>query len=179
MKNKRFVALALALLIGGSLGIAAADQGFIDSTSAAWTDRAQVAATATAGTWKTTTASTCIAYGTNGAPIAGCTVLNTSRYEGWGAPGTQTRNYYLSFGVPSGTRTVSFDIDLSALPGNGSSWSWGTSKVLRSNHNQFTPRDGWTCAEFPRLRGTGADWQTQTIYFQVAESDDGSATMCS
>ena len=177
MKPARFVALALALLVGGSLGVAAADHGVVESTSAAWSDRAHVAATVTAGTWKTTTSSTCLAYGPNGQTLAGCTVLGTSRYDGWGEPGKQTRNYYLNFSLPPGTSTYSFDVDLTTVAGTGS-WSWKTAKVVRDGA-QFTPRGGWTCAELPRVRGTGPSWYTQTIYFQVVESDNGSATMCS
>jgi hypothetical protein len=178
MKLKRFSVLVLALLIGGTLGVAAADQGVVDSTSAAWSDRAQTTAIATAGTWKTTTTSACTAYGANGAPIAGCTVLSSSRYDGWGLLGTQTRNYYLNFGLPTGTRTFSFDVDLTSVAGNGSSsWSWKTSRVLAGGH--FTARDGWTCAELPRVRGNSPAWSTNTIYFQVTEGNYGLPAMCS
>lgn len=178
MKNKRFAALAIALLIGGGLGAAAADQG-LERTSASWTDQGQVAAAVTAGTWTTTTASTCLAYGDNGQVLAGCSVLNSSSYEGWGVAGTQTRNYYLKFDVPKGTRQISFDVDLSTVQGNGSSWSWTTAKVLYNRHQQFQARDGWTCAELPRVRATGVEWQTQQIFFQIAENDPSASAMCS
>lgn len=176
MKNKRFAALAIALLIGGGVGAAAADQG-LEHTSAAWTDQGQVAAAVTAGTWTTTTASTCVAYGDNRVQLAGCRLIDTSYYEVWGEPGKQIRNYYLNFDVPSGTRWVSFDVDLSTVQGNGSSWSWTTSKVLSGA--QFTSRDGWTCAQLPRARGTGLEWQTHSIYFQVTENDPSASAMCS
>lgn len=176
MKRGRFGALALTLLIGGTMGIAAAGQGTLDTTTAAWTDRTRVAAVVTAGTWPTTTASTCIAYGQTGKMIPGCVVSGIT-YQGWGTAGAQTRNYYINFQTPSDTRSVSFDVDLNTAVGNASSWSWKTAGVLSGA--QFTPRDGWTCAQLPRVRGTGADWQTATVYFQVAERIAGAAAVCS
>ncbi|WP_033105000.1 hypothetical protein [Microbacterium profundi] len=176
MKNKRFVALAIALLIGGGLGAAAADQG-LERTSASWTDQGQVAAAVTAGTWTTTTASTCVAYGDNREQLAGCRVVDTSYYFGWVDSGKHFRNYYLNFDVPSGTRWVSFDVDLSTLQGNESTWSWTSSKVLSGA--QFTSRDGWNCSQLPRARGTGLEWQTHSIYFKVVENDPSASAMCS
>ncbi|WP_460795000.1 hypothetical protein [Microbacterium sp. GXF0217] len=177
MRTGRGITWSLALLIGGALGIVAAGQGFIGTTSAAWSDQVNVTATATAGTWQTpTTGSTCIAYGQNGAALAGCKVSRID-YFGWGPSGNQTRNYYLSFATPLGTRSVSFDVDLTGATGNGGSWSWERAGVLAGA--QFSARDGWNCGQLPRVRGTGADWQTTTVFFQVVEKRNSAGMLCS
>lgn len=177
MKHMRFVAFALALLIGGGLGMAAADQGFVENTSAAWTDQTQVSAIVTAGAWQTTSKNTCIAYGFDGEQLAGCEVASIT-FDVWGTAGNQVRNYYLNFNVdPSKVRRVSFDVDLSTATGTKTSWSWEKAGV-RSGA-QFTPRDGWSCADFPRVRGTGVDWQRPGIFFVVDENSTGQSTMCS
>lgn len=172
MKRGRVAALALitALMLGGTAGFASGGQVLIETTSAAWSDRADVAATVTAGTWSSTTTSTCTAYGQNGAPLQNCSVTQI-RYQGWGEPGQQIRNYYLSFAVPGDTRSVSFDVDLSTAEGDATSWSWQNAGLVAGGH--VLPKAGWTCDQFPRLVGTGADWQTATMFFQVTESRAG------
>ncbi len=97
--------------------------------------------------------------------LSGCTVRGIS-FETWGEPGSQVRNYYVAFTVPAGTRSVSFDVDLRAATGQDTSWEWSGAHVVAGG--QFTPQQGWTCSDLPRVRGDGADWQSP-IYFQVAE----------
>lgn len=176
MRGPRLLAVALALLIGGTLGIVAAGHGPLESTSAAWADRTSVSAVVKAGTWSKPPVSTCVAYGPNGKALTGCVVSGIT-YNNWGTPGAQTRNYYINFQTPQGTRSVSFDVDLTTATGNASSWSWSTASVLSGA--QFTPRDGWNCSQLPRLRGTGVDWQTTTIYFQAVERLGSTPPMCS
>ncbi|MCK3769092.1 SipW-dependent-type signal peptide-containing protein [Microbacterium aerolatum] len=174
MRRGRFAALALALALA-IVGIAgfAPGGGLIEGTSAAWTDRTSTSAVVTSGTWSTAATNTCTAYGYDGRALTGCTVSGIT-YSGWGEPGKQTRNYYVNFQTPAGTRSVSFDVDLSTATGSGGSWTWKNAKVLPGA--QFTARGGWTCAQLPRVIGTGADWQVPSVYFQVAES--GSSTTC-
>lgn len=169
------IALLLAILVGGTAAVTVSGQGLVESTSAAWSDRTHAAAAVTAGKWSTTTANTCTAYGYDGRALSGCAVTSIT-YDGWGTPGAQTRNYYVNFQTPSGARSVTFDVDLSTATDKGGSWSWKSAKVVSGA--QFTARDGWTCAQLPRVRGTGADWQVAAIYFQVAESG-GAPTACS
>lgn len=179
MRLRRIGAFALALLIGSTVGMVAADQGFVESTSAAWTDRAAVAAPVTAGTWQTTKPNTCIAYAENGRVMPGCTV-DSITFDGWGEPGKQSRNYYVNFinVDPYLTHRVSFDVDLTTAKGAGTSWSWKHASV-RADGGQFTPRDGWTCAELPQARGMGKAWERLKIWFVVDESPTGAPTMCS
>lgn len=175
MRYGRIAALALALLTGGAMGMAAAGLGPVETTSAAWTDNTYASAVVTAGTWPTTTGNSCTAIGLDGRTLTGCAVTGI-RYDGWGSPGSQTRNYYINFRTPLGTRAVSFDVDLTTATGSGSSWSWEKAGVLTGA--QFMGRGGWSCAQLPRLSGTGADWQTLTIYFQVAENRTGTSSVC-
>jgi hypothetical protein len=158
------VTVALAVLLGG------AAQGVVQPTSAAWTDRTAASAVVTAGRWQTTPTSSCVAYGWNGAVLPGCT-LSGITYDEWGVFGQRARNYYASFSVPSGTRSVSFDIDLSTATGKGTAWAWDRTRLVPGG--QFTPKSGWTCTELPRVRGTGADWQNP-IFFQIVERPAGS-----
>lgn len=169
------LALALALAIGGVAGTASATPSGIETTSAAWADRTNASVQVAAGTWST---NTCTAYGNDGKRLATCTVTGIT-YFGWGDAGKQTRNYYIQVQAPTGARTVTFDVDLTTATGNGNggSWSWKKAKVLSGG--QFAPRDGWTCGEFPRVRGTGMDWLATTIYFTVSEHPAGSPTRCS
>lgn len=177
MKHMRLIAFVLVILIGGSVGIAAADRRIVETTSATWTDQAQVAALATAGTWQVASENTCIAYGFNGQQLDHCAVTSIT-FNGWGEPGKQTRNYYVNFDVDPGVvRRVSFDVDLSTATGQETPWSWKNAGVLPDG-GQFTSRDAWTCAELPRVRGTGADWQRPGIWFVVAENAAGSSRMC-
>ncbi|MGO3485016.1 MAG: hypothetical protein ACTINV_13080, partial [Cellulosimicrobium funkei] len=146
----------------------------VEPTTAAWTDQARAAAPVTAGRWQTTTAGTCVARGEGRTVLSGCTVRSIS-FETWGEPGSQVRNYYVAFTVPAGTRSVSFDVDLRAATGQETSWRWSGARVVAGG--QFTPQQGWTCADLPRVRGEGADWQNP-IYFQVAEQGGGGASAC-
>ncbi|KAJ8144401.1 hypothetical protein OY671_002505 [Metschnikowia pulcherrima] len=146
----------------------------VEPTTAAWTDQARAAAPVTAGRWQTTTAGTCVARGEGRTVLSGCTVRSIS-FETWGEPGSQVRNYYVAFTVPAGTRSVSFDVDLRAATGQETSWRWSGARVVAGG--QFTPQQGWTCADSPRVRGEGADWQNP-IYFQVAEQGGGGASAC-
>lgn len=176
MKRGRLAALAVisTLMLGGFAGVASGGQAPMETTSAAWSDRAYTTATVTSGTWSSATTNTCTAFGQNGAPLQGCSVTEI-RYQGWGDAGQQIRNYYLSFGVPRGTRSVSFDVDLSTAKGESIPWSWQNAGLVAGG--QVVPKAGWTCGQLPRLVGTGLDWQTATIFFQVAESRAG-ATGC-
>lgn len=178
MTRRARAVCAFLALAGGVLGIAAG-QGLGETTTAAWTDQTLASATVTAGSWEVATptpANSCTAYDFNGKAIEGCSV-NRIEYYGWGTAGSQTRNYYIYLDVPSGTRSVTFDVDLSTATGNGTTWSWTNAGVVSGA--QFTARDGWTCGALPRVQGTGADWHTSTIYFQVAEDRTASTTMCS
>ncbi|MEJ1920881.1 hypothetical protein [Microbacterium sp. KHB019] len=168
------LALVAALMFGAGTVAAPGGLSLFDDTSAAWVDHTHASAVITAGTWTSTTTNGCTAYGQDGKVLPGCAVSGIT-YLGWGEAGKQTRNYYINFQTPSGTRSVAFDVDLNTATGKGTSWSWKNASVLAGA--QFTPRDGWTCGQLPRVRGTGADWQVTTIFFQVAEA--GTASRCS
>jgi hypothetical protein len=130
----------------------------------------------TAGMWEVPTGESCVAYGFEGNELEGCTVDNI-RYDGWGEPGTRVRNYYVTFAAPDGTRSVSFDIDLSTATGpEQPGWSWEDAGVVSGA--QATPDEGWTCDELPAARARGNDWQVPTIYFQVVESRKEASTLC-
>lgn len=178
MKHLRLIACVLAVLIGGSVGIAAADRGIIETTSATWTDQVQAGAAVKAGTWQVATENTCIAYGMGGEQLDEC-AIDSITFVGWGEPGKQVRNYYVNFDVDPGVvRRVSFDVDLSTATGQETSWSWKNAGVVAGGA-QFTPRDAWTCAELPRVRGNGVDWQRPTIWLVVEENVTGSPRLCS
>ncbi|GEK86841.1 hypothetical protein [Microbacterium aerolatum] len=176
MRRGRFSALAaaLALLLVGTIGAASGGRGPVEQTSAAWTDTTHAAAAVTSGTWVVAPTNACTAYGNDGRVLTGCTVTSIT-FTGWGSPGNQIRNYYINLQTPAGARSVAFDVDLSTATGSGRTWSWKNARIPAGA--QFTARDGWTCGELPRVRGTGADWQTIAIYFQVAEAG-GASTVC-
>ena len=174
MSGRRGVLSLLLALATVATSWWGASQSVVEPTTAAWTDRTDVSATVAAGTWRTTTAGSCVAYGVDHVALDGCRVGAIS-FEGWGDAGSQVRNYYLSFAVPAGTRAVSFDVDLRTGTGIQSPWSWDGAHVLTGG--QFTPREGWTCSELPRVRGNGADWQNP-LYFQVAERAAGGSSAC-
>lgn len=172
--GRRTLSLLLAVLTLVTASWWGVAHAAVEPTTAAWTDQARAAAPVTAGRWQTTTAGTCVARGEGRTVLSGCTVRSIS-FETWGEPGSQVRNYYVAFTVPAGTRSVSFDVDLRAATGQETSWRWSGAHVVAGA--QFTPQQGWTCAELPRVRGEGADWQNP-IYFQVAEQGGGGASAC-
>ncbi|MBO1031233.1 hypothetical protein IPV09_07765 [Tessaracoccus sp. SD287] len=175
MRRRLRLVDVVVLLMVAVLGLLLAARGLVTSTTAGWTDRVTISTTVTGGSWQQPQGNTCIAYDTKGAALAGCAVRGIE-FQGWGTVGTQTRNYYLHFTTPSGTRSVTFDVDLRTGSGSGTSWTWAGARVLPGA--QFTARDGWTCGALPRVKGRGLDWQTGTIFFQVAEERSPTGGKC-
>lgn len=163
--------LAAVLTLVGVVALGGAALGAAAPTQAAWSDRTYASATVTAGTWSTSK-NTCTALNQGGRPVP-CTV-KAIRYEGWGNPGSQTRNYYIEFTSPA-AKSITFSVDLSTATGTGGTFSWSNAGVATTA--QFTPTGGWTCGSLPLVTGKAFDWYT-TVYFPVYENKSGQSVMC-
>lgn len=164
-------ALAALLALVGVVALGGAAVGVVAPTQAAWSDRTYTSATVTAGTWATAK-NTCTALNQGGRPVP-CTVKSI-RYEGWGTPGSQTRNYYIEFTAPA-AKSITFSVDLSTATGNGGSFAWTKAGV--GSAAQFTPTGGWTCDTLPIVTGKAFDWYG-TVYFPVYEDRSAQPVMC-
>ena len=165
----------VVLLLAAVMAIILSARGLVESTTAAWTDRVDISTTVTGGNWQQPAGNSCVAFGSDGRQLPGCAVKSIT-FDGWGDVGAQTRNYYIEFTNPNGTRSVNFDVDLSTGKGSGTGWSWTGARVLPGA--QFTARDGWTCGQLPRVKGKGSDWHAKVIYFQVVEQRNPAPGKC-
>lgn len=170
--KKRLLAIVIAALAVGGLSATAAGGPLAPSTWAAWADRTQVAAKVTAGTW--TMPDTCVWYDAADEIIPGCTVVS-SRVDEWGEAPTRTRGYDINFAYNWQAVRTSFDVDLKAVSGAPSVWTWGTAQL--TDAAGFAPSSGWTCSELPRVRGTTTT-STSSVHLKVTESATGGAAVC-
>lgn len=170
------IALALVAILAGGVAVVAG----VSTTQAAWNDKTIVSTTVTSGKWAVVpVGNACVAYNDKNQVIAGCKVSSITYKGTWAGPGGgNQRDYYINFASPAGMHHMTFDVDMtSAKPENGAvDWTWSKKPGIASGA-QFTPYNGWTCAQLPRIQGRTLDWYT-SAYFVAYENKAGQSVVC-
>lgn len=183
-RPKTLTLLAALLAVIGLFGVS----GAVSSTQAAWSDRVNVAAKVTAGTWLSP--NTCIAWADaeKKQPLS-CAIAKITM-KPWGNGPRDYRVYFTTqtqapTPTPKQAYWVQFTVDLSSAtledgtqisPADKAAWSWSGATVVAAGA-QFTPV-GWTCTDLPFVRGQSLAWGTDSYFVVQPASPTAAPALC-